>query len=333
MQTEPINNPFTQRSRIVDATRFTGRWRELSMIFDAIDSRRPVLITGGPGIGKSSLLSHIVASAAIHLEEPALAAFYLPLRGDATPELVYQTVLQALGEPGSTATALDVALVARDTPALLCLDDAHLAVQAGWGGALLETLARIARGRQLLLIVAVAGEAPALGERFAVIRLGGFAPAEIRLFAESYLEGTGINFSANEVRALAHLSAGHPAYLQRAAYYLFDSRQHGGDWRARFLAEARARPIPGAPLPPAAFEGEGATEAIQPAYGSGEPGQQHATPQVLPLPEAPRILLLLIAPMAALLFYFTTNNLAGAFLTLVISAAALAAWLRRRPIN
>jgi len=328
-----IHNPFTERSRIVEASRFAGRWRELSIIFDAIESRRPVLVTGPPGIGKSSLLTHIVASAAVNLEEPSLATFYLALHEQATPDDVYHTVLQALSEPGTTAAALEVALLQLDIPVLLCLDDVHRAFAAGWGGLLLDTLARIARDGLLILVAALEGDAPLTGERFAVVRLGAFAPSEVRLLAESYLEGTDVIFTPSELRALTDVSAGHPAYLQRAAYHLFESRRNGGDWRARFLADVRNRPVPGAPLPPAAFEGEGEDEMMRPgAVTSSVTGLQR-DPAHLPLPELPRGLLLLVAPMAAMLLFLATGNMTGAFLLAAFGCVVTAAWLYRRNIS
>ncbi|MGB9633664.1 MAG: AAA family ATPase, partial [Chloroflexaceae bacterium] len=56
-------NPFTQRERITDPERFAGRWREVGMVFERIEARRPVLLTGARGTGKSSLLTHVGQSA------------------------------------------------------------------------------------------------------------------------------------------------------------------------------------------------------------------------------------------------------------------------------
>ena len=60
-------NPFTQRGRIDDPARFVGRWGELSLLFGALEARRPVFVVGVAGIGKSSLLAHVVQSASINL--------------------------------------------------------------------------------------------------------------------------------------------------------------------------------------------------------------------------------------------------------------------------
>jgi hypothetical protein len=327
----PLENPFVQRARITDAARFAGRWRELSLIFDAIEIRRPVMVTGPASIGKSSLLTHIAASAAVHLAEPLLPSFYLALHEASTPEDVYQTVLQALGVPGSTPSALEVALLEQETPVLLCLDDAHRAIHAGWGETLLETLARIARGGRLILVAASAGEMPFLSERFVRVRIGAFAPAEVRLFAETYLEGTNVSFTPGELRVLASISAGHPAYLQRAAYHLFESRRDGRDWCAAFLAEARERPIPGAPLPPEAFAGEDGHDAIRPRYGTLRTDKLPQKDAGFLVPESPRTLLLMIPPLAALLIFVVTGNIVTAALVALLGLTiALAWWYRCR---
>src|SRR5215471_14899870 len=101
-------NPFTQRGRITDPERFAGRWAELSLIFERLEAGRPVLIAGPPGIGKSSLLSHITQSAAVNLELTELRAFYLDLASAEGADQVYRTVVEALGEGGDTSAALEV---------------------------------------------------------------------------------------------------------------------------------------------------------------------------------------------------------------------------------
>jgi hypothetical protein len=76
-----------------------------------------------------------------------------------------------------------------------------------------------------------------------------------------------VRFSAAELREVATLSVRHPAYVQRAAFHLFRSHtQPDYDWRAAYLAEADERPVPGAPLPPAIFEGDEAG-AVLAFYG------------------------------------------------------------------
>lgn len=287
-------NPFTERGRITDPQRFIGRWRELSMLFERMEAHRPVLVAGPPGIGKSSLLTHVAQSAAVNLEDPELRSFYIDLSVLPSAEACYELVVRALQSRGATTAALEVALLEAEGPVLLCLDRAETAIAAGWGEHLLESLARIARHsatasgdplalsetvlNPLLLVAAVDGSAPLLSEPFAVLNMGAISPTETRLLIDTYLEDTGVQFTPGELRELHTLSLGQPAYLQRAAFHLFNAKTRPDyDWRAAYLDEARERPVPGAPLPPAVFEGEPANVRAS-AYG--DLGAAPGAPQV-----------------------------------------------------
>jgi hypothetical protein len=324
-------NPFIQRGRITDPQRFAGRWAELSLIFERLEAGRPVLVAGPPGIGKSSLLTHVVQSAAVNLELPELRAYYLDLGSAESAEQVYRTIAEALGERGATPAALEVALLAAGDPVLLCLDNAQAPIAAGWGGGLLDALARIARGGGLLLVVAVKGPAPQLSERFAAISLGALAPTEVRLLVEAYLDDAGVSFTPADLRAIADLSAGHPAYVQRAAYHLFQSKLDPSvDWRMAYLVEARERPVPGAPLPPAVFEGQGKERVAQSSYGGEQYAGAGQAPQQLPLPEIPAVLPLVLPLLVALLALALGAGLPLALLAGVVAAVAFILWRRPR---
>jgi hypothetical protein len=279
------NNPFTQRGRITNPEYFIGRWRELSLLFDRIETRRPVLINGVPGIGRSSLITHVVQSAAANFDDPSVAAFYLDLVGVAQPEQIFQTLIAALNGRGDSLAALELALIESGRPTVVCLDNAEHALSQAWGERFVEQMARMARTGALMLVVALHGEPPLLSERYAAVTLGAFQPAEIRMLCDTYLEGTNVNFSPSDYAALAHLSGGHPAYLQRAAFHLFRAKHDPGyNWKARYREEVRDQGVPGAPLPPGVFEGEepGAYEtrlqeehetgavAAPPAYVTGD---------------------------------------------------------------
>ena len=312
------SNPFTERSRITKPERFVGRWRELSLIFDRIDSRRPVLINGVAGIGKSSLLTHIVQSAAVNLEQPELRAFYLDLAKAESATQVYATLTQGLGTRGEDSAALEFALATFGAPVVICLDNAQQSLEQGWGDRLLEGLARTARSGGMTLIVAVTGAAPMLSERFAIVQLGAFATAEVRLLAEAYLEEGEIVFSPRELTELAVLSTGHPAYLQRAAFHLYRHKLDPAvDWRAAYLAEARDQPIPGAPLPPAIFEGEADGALGSSRYDQEEGDREANGPLLRPLPELPAILFymlpVLVGTLLALIGYIWIGSIVALF--------------------
>lgn len=346
-------NPFIERGRITNPERFVGRWRELSVLFDRITTGRPVLVTGTSGIGKSSLITHVAQSAGVNLERPDMQSFYIDLGVLPDAASCYNLITQALGSKGDTAVAVEVALLQTEEPVLICLDRAESAIAAGWGVDTLERLARIVRHstlnvsppplipprmvqsdlgdlsgegiqrglvdtpHSLFLVAACQGTAPTLSEPFATLGLGAFSPSEVRLLIDSYLEDTGVQFAPGEIRELTTLSAAHPAYLQRAAYHLFLSKSRTDyDWRTAYLDEARDRPIPGAPLPPAVFEGE-RPESILSSYGGGYGQAETRQPAMLHLTGAGDVVFVFLAVIAGLLVWQVSGNLLvgiGAFL-------------------
>jgi hypothetical protein len=328
-------NPFTERARITDPTRFTGRWREVGMVFERMESRRPVMVTGAPGSGKSSLLTHVSQSAATVLEIPDLAAFYLDLALLPDAATVYRLVIRALGARGESVAELEGSLVRFRRTVLLCLDGADAAIAAGWGEGLLEPLARLARRSvpqdpdddspiggglfDLMLVAAAGAAAPQLSEPFATVRLGALSPTEVRLLTDAYLDETGVEFSGGELRDLGALSVGHPAYLQRAAFHLFESRERPGyNWRSAYLAEARERPVPGAPLPDEVFRGEGNAPREEAAYGELEADQRREEAVIMQIGGV-RELLAGIAPLIAAL---VALQISGSWLVALLVLAA-----------
>jgi hypothetical protein len=258
---------------------------------------------------------------------PDLRSYYLSLAMVASAGELYRLVVEALGQRGDTLAALEVALAGAGGPVLLGLDDAQVAFDADWGAWLLESLARVARGQDLMLVAATEGAPPVLSERFAMLNLGAYATPEIRLLTDAYLDSTGVSFTADELRTLAELSAAHPAYLQRAAFHLFQSkRQPGYDWRATYLREASERPVPGAPLPPQVFEGEVSERVGESAYGE-EGTQPSGGPPLFALPEIQPAFLYALPLLAGLLVYLVSRNLVLA-LVLVVAGFAAVLFLR-----
>jgi len=233
-------------------------------------------------------------------------------------------------ELGGEVFGYGVMTIGAEEGHLLTLSIAAGSQRKGWGERLLEALARIARGGGLLLVVAVVGAAPALSERFATIGLGALAATEVRLLTEAYLDDTSISFTPAELNEIIRLSAGHPAYVQRAAYHLFQNKlEPGFDWRAAYLAEARTQPVPGAPLPPAIFEGQGQSRTAESSYGDEQGAGLQAAPELLPLPRTPPLLPWAIPVLGALLLLTTTGNIALALLAAGVGAAGALLWARR----
>ncbi|MCU0495175.1 MAG: ATP-binding protein [Chloroflexaceae bacterium] len=329
-------NPFTERGRITEPERFAGRWRELSLIFERLEHSRPVLIVGAPGIGKSSLLTHVAQSASAVMDIPELESLYADLAKLPDAESCYRLVIQALGSRGNSSTDLEVALLESDGPVLLSLDNVDAAMAAGWGELLLERLARVARGsattsgRGLLLVTAGGPGVPLLSEPYAVLTLGALAPTEVRLLLEAYLDGTGVSFSTAEMNDLALLSAGHPAYLQRAAYHLFIAKTNFDyDWRGAYLTEAQEHPIPGAPLPDAVFEG-GSAGVAGSNYGDSERMEGVAGPETRQLEGIGPLLTAIVPLVLALLVLQTNGNWLAAGIVLIVGIGVGLVLGRRR---
>lgn len=273
-QVEPMTNPFSERGRIVDPGKFVGRWRELGAACEQLERRRPILLYGPSGSGRSSLLTHLAQAAGAVLEIPNLNAFYLDLAVLPDAATTYGLIVRALGGSEPTIAALERRLAANGRPVLICLDGVESAIAAGWGEDLLERLGRLARrsapgyhgvagptgqsmAYDLMVVGAVRGAPPALSEPFATVRLGPLSFAEARMLLDSYLEEGEPLFSADEVRELMALSAGQPAFLQRAAYHLYETRRRPTyRWRKAYRAELRENPPVENPLPPAIFEAE-----------------------------------------------------------------------------
>lgn len=332
-------NPFTERARITDPARFTGRWRELGMVFERLEGRRPVMLSGAPGTGKSSLLTHVHQSAAAVLEIPDLASFFIDLAVLPDAATAYGLLTRAMGFRGDGPADLEHALGRLGRSVVVCADGADAALAAGWGEGFLERLARLARRSvpldpdgiappgaglfDLLLVAAAGAEQPQLGEPFAQVRLGALAASEVRLLTEAYLDETGVEFTGGELRELGQLSAGHPAYLQRAAYHLFEARARPGyDWRRAYLAEARERPVPGAPLPPEVFRGDGDAARDEGAAAPLEPGEAREAPELMATGR-PGDFIAAVAPLVAALLALQLAGSWAVALAVLVAGYAL----------
>ncbi|NTW01265.1 MAG: hypothetical protein HGA19_08115, partial [Oscillochloris sp.] len=199
-------NPFIERSRITEPAHFTGRWREVSLVFERIERRRPIMVTGASGVGKSSLITHVAQSATTVMEIPGMRSLFLDLAVLPDAPTCIELIVRALGGQGQTIAALELALAERGNTVLISMDNADSAIAAGWGADLLERLARLARRSvpvypgglaptgagefDMLLVTAAGREPPILSEPFATVTLGAIATSEVRLLCEAYLDDT-----------------------------------------------------------------------------------------------------------------------------------------------
>ncbi len=125
------------------------------------------------------------------------------------------------------------------------------------------------------------------------------------------------------------MSAGHPAYLQRAVFHLFRAKTEPGyDWRAAYRAEVRDMPLPGAPLPPGVFEGN-----VNPSRESGyddivgEQGTER--PELRPGSEIGSAFIALLGLVLALILWRATGSLLIGAAIFVVGIVATV-WVQRR---
>ncbi len=319
-------NPFTPRDRITDPQQFIGRWVELSQVFDALDARRPALLYGGARIGRSSLLSHLVAAAPANLDDPTMRAYYLDVARADSASHVYTTLTRALRSSGDTTAALDVAVIEAGARVLIALDNLDAALAAGWGSDMLEALARIARSGTLLVTGACRTVPPPLSEPVMPIRIGAFSKADLALLTDAYLGEGPIRFTPEDRRAVAQLTALHPAAVQIASFHLFRTKTEPEyDWRAAARAEASNLGVPTQAADAPAFLGERGVG--HPLDGTaGTRGGPQTSPQTIVISAV--MPLLLLCAVIALVLLLLSNNLLLALL--VGGGGALLVLLRRR---
>ncbi|KPV49899.1 hypothetical protein SE17_30015, partial [Kouleothrix aurantiaca] len=118
----------------------------------------------------------------------------------------------------------------------------------------------------------------------------------------------------------------------RAAFYLFQSKTGGSpDWQAAYRAEVRERPVPGAPLPPAVFEGGKLAGVAQSSYGaSAEGGQGKAGPNQHALPEVAGLAGVAVGLVVFLLVFLVSRSWLIALLAGVAGLVVMALQLRNR---
>jgi hypothetical protein len=153
----------------------------------------------------------------------------------------------------------------------------------------------------------------------------------VRLVAAAYLDDANVTFSPEDLRNLADLSARHPAYLQRAAFHLFQAKiQPGYDWRTAYLQEVRERPVPGAALPPGVFESERGVSESDLTYDDQDQDASAVRPEALQTQGMGGFLVVMLSLAAALIVFQVSGNwwLAGG--TFVAGLALVVAIERRR---
>jgi serine/threonine protein kinase len=233
--TTPVPNPFGKRGRIDNPAEFFGREELLRRIFEELDKGNNLSLIGERQIGKSSLLSMIEYLAHERLNSPPDAVLSIDMQIIHSEEDFFEALCSELEISPVRGYRLLRAL--RGKHYILCLDEIEkmkrdtLTVNAR---AELRGLADGARAPFTLVIAS----RKTLNELFAdkddgtsplynictPIIVPPFSHDEARAFIAVRLQGTGVQFSEDEIVDLLEQSQCHPARLQQAAAELY--RRH-----------------------------------------------------------------------------------------------------------
>ncbi len=223
-------NPFYTSGRINDEALFFGRGRIIREIYSELRKGCNVSIVGESQIGKSSLLHYVYRTGDAWQQEGCMVEF-VDLQGVLDETDFCETVLQKLGETGSTLRELKRALAGRKL--VLLLDEVERLAEEDFNPRLHDLLRSLAQEPHFALCLAsdraleevfparTPGGVSPFHNIFTVKALGPFTEAEAREFLAARLANTGVSFTEQEVERVLTESRCHPAALQAMARALF----------------------------------------------------------------------------------------------------------------
>jgi hypothetical protein len=228
----PHPNPFTPLSgRIDNPDRVFDRDREIARALEFLQAGSSIAIIGPRRIGKSSLLTKLRILAPERLGSRWETA-YLDFQNIADGEDFYTALCDTLDIPDCRGYTLARRLAGRRV--LLCLDEVEAITWETFSRGVRAQLRGLAEGEESPLKLVLAARTPLdrlfrdsegltspLAGICSQIRIGAWSKEIIHAFVVDRLKGTGVDFSADQVRRLADESSGHPASLVQSAYDLY----------------------------------------------------------------------------------------------------------------
>ncbi len=223
-------NPFGDRGRINDPVRFFDRQRLVREIQQLLVSSCCVSLVGPSEIGKSSLLYYLYLTREQWL--PHMLVEYFDLQRILDEEDFCETILARLGQPGHELRDLKRAL--EGSRVVLLLDEIEQLAEPQFHPRLHDLLRSLAQEPTLAMVVATqrplvdvfppSGKTSPFHNVFTTKKMDPFTPAEACAFLKHRLKDTGVIFTIDEMDDLIARSNSHPAYLQIAAYQLFNAK-------------------------------------------------------------------------------------------------------------
>lgn len=227
-------NPFTQRGMLGRLEDIYGRDREIRQVFEFLRSGSSVALVGKTGLGSSSLLRAVELNAPQYL--PERKPIYLNMREILDAKHYYATLAEILGL--SFESQIQFQRELKKKRALLLLDGSEQLAQTWFTDGMRRQLRAWANaGDRSPLRLVVAAHRP-LTELFAnsgidspfanichEITLQPWDIDTIRGFIETRLNGTEIQFSDQEIDAIADTSDGVPSQVMQECYRVYENHR------------------------------------------------------------------------------------------------------------
>jgi hypothetical protein len=266
-----MDNPYTERAMITDATMFFGREEEIDSIFSRLANSQSYSIVGQRRIGKSSLLYYlcqpeVYRSRVSDLAKCAFAYFDLQTVGEPTRERFLRLVLRKLAQASDGRLCTDYeptydgfrTFIETSHDAgwglVLCLDEFEVVCGRGEfdsdffaflrGLANSYNLAYVTASRWVLHELCHMGKVDSsqFWNIFTTLHLGLLKEGEARDLITVPFARSEVEISAEDADFVLRLAGQHPLFLQVACYHLFEARQKGvvdyAEVEARFRQEA-----------------------------------------------------------------------------------------------
>ncbi|MEH2286140.1 nSTAND1 domain-containing NTPase [Nostoc sp.] len=226
------HNPFIpQRGRIEDPQQLFGREREISRVFEVLNSNSSVALIGEEGIGKSSLLWVICQQAENYLQLRREPVFLDLNNGVHDEDEFYIALCDKIGIPESKGYRLTRNLQKKKV--LLAIDNLGKLIENGFTRQVRDQLRGLAEGRDASLRLILAATEPLNNlfkdsqEQGNTSPLAGICQEEhihpwdeatMRTFIANRLARTSVNFTEQEIIQLIQESGGHPRKLMQLCY-------------------------------------------------------------------------------------------------------------------
>ena len=235
----PVPNPFGDEGPIADRKRFFGQQKLLEDLFAAVNSGYNRSLVGKPGVGKSSILKMVCQLGIERYNDRDPKKFvYLDMRLVLNGQSFFEDLRDKLEMSSADPSKIYREAEKRRVKYVLCLDEIdqlcnttqfpveHRDILAGWSDGIDRPFTLVIASQRPL--EELFPDSPNRSSPLAGICLpkevNPFNREETEEFIRQKLEGTEVEFEADEVRELYEKSGGLPRKLQQLAAALYQEK-------------------------------------------------------------------------------------------------------------